>query len=569
MRRWRDWRLRRAPQGPPLSPPHSGSAAAARAPSLQQPPPIPLLLLAPMEGLADRPMRLALARLQRRAAARLAPADPRLDPPAVLAAQRAILVAAASASSSSSSSPGFDEACQEFIRVPGELPLGGRAQAVARGVCKAYRSDELGGTPLAAQLMGSDPGLMAAAASRLVSHRGATHVSTNCGCPANQVTGNGAGSSLLKNPRALNALVSRMSDTLRDGGGSPLLPPPLLSVKVRAGFDDASLFGDNALAARDGGAGMLVVHPRTKAQAYRGRADWSLVHRARLLLESPAPYSGGGGVSSSQHGSYDVPVVGNGDVVRAGDALALALSTGCGGVMVGRGSVQDPLLFLRVRAAFGAMVCLRESDSDSRWGYDEELLLEGGNGGDGDAVRRESRLLREACAAAGRALRFSSPLDDSHEQGGGGEAALIESFLRDYFALADAETRLRRGGGRGSAARAGGGAGAGAAGEEEGCGAAFESQGDDGGGHGGNSNNNNNERGRLGRLKSVIRYVFTGRPRLRAALEPLLRASPGGPGASDDVLDRACAAVREHWRDGGCDDGTPLVSHMSQSLSER
>jgi tRNA-dihydrouridine synthase C len=504
-----------------------------------------------MEGLADRPMRLALARLQRRATSRLIPtaADPRSeddgDGGAAAAARRALLLPDVA-----SSSPGFDEACQEFIRVPGTLPPGGRAEAVARGVCKAYRHDELGATPLAAQLMGSDNHLLSAAARRLAEHRNALHISLNCGCPANQVTGNGAGSSLLKDPKSLSALVASMSEALTQGVSAAAPPPPLLSVKVRAGFDDPSLFGDNVLAARDGGAGMLVVHPRTKAQAYRGRADWTLVDRARQLLEE-GPNGG------SNNSAYDVPVVGNGDVVRASDALALALSTGCSGLMIGRGAIQDPLVFLRARAAFGALVHLRDSGGFAVDDKDEALLFEG-NGGDGDAVRANSRLLREACVAAERALRFSPGDDDGN---GGGEAALVESFLRDYVALADAETRARRGGGRGSAARGGGGGGV------AGCGGGGFDESDEEAADTHNPSNNN-ERGRLGRLKSVLKYLFTGRPRLRAALEPLLRVSPS-PGASDAVLERACLAVREHWRDGGVDEATPMVDHFSSSPASR
>lgn len=520
-----------------------------------------------MEGLADRPMRLALARLQHRAAARLQQesAPSAYDtPPAALAARRALLSSLSPPSSSSSSSPGFDEACQEFIRVPGTLPPGGRPEGVARGVCRAYRHDELTmigdatttTTPLAAQLMGSDPALMRASARRLVLARGARHVSLNAGCPANQVTGNGAGSSLLRDPSGFARLVASMSEGMSeaasgkwDGGGrrrrrdaaDPLVlaaaakhrPPPLLSVKVRAGFEDASLFADNVLAARDGGAGAVVVHPRTKAQAYRGRADWALVDRARRLLEDA-----------------NVPVVGNGDVVRASDALALALSTGCGGVMVGRGAVQDPLIFLRARAAFAALVHLCDDGEGGGGSVDDNdaALLAEGNGGDGDAVRAQSRLVRDACAAGEQALRFA---------GDGGEAALIESFLRDYVALADADTRARRGGGRGSAGRGCGGGGDGDGdGSEEGDAVGATTTTTPTGG------DTSNERGRLGRLKGVLKYIFTGRPQLRAALEPLLRA-PFSPGASERVLERACAAIREFWQDGGGDADTPLVNHMS------
>lgn len=102
-----------------------------------------------------------------------------------------------------------------------------------------------------------------------------------------------------------------------------------LAVKMRSGFEDAGLFRDNLLAAQEGGAAFVTVHPRTKVQGYRGRADWSLIRLARDTLA--------------------VPVVGNGDVTTAERARALVEETGCQGVMIGRGAVQDPLLFRRVR----------------------------------------------------------------------------------------------------------------------------------------------------------------------------------------------------------------------------
>jgi tRNA-dihydrouridine synthase C len=114
----------------------------------------PALFLAPMENLADAAMRTALAA-----------AAPR----------------------------GFDEACTEFIRVPSKAT---HAAAVVRGVTAGYDACELApwGGALGAQIMGSDEALMAAAARRLVFELGAPRIDLNCGCPANSVTGNGAGS---------------------------------------------------------------------------------------------------------------------------------------------------------------------------------------------------------------------------------------------------------------------------------------------------------------------------------------------------------------------------------------
>lgn len=91
------------------------------------------------------------------------------------------------------SAGGFSEACTEFIRVPS---VAAQPAAAVRGITAGYRAAELApwGIPLGAQIMGSDPALLTAAARRLVFELGAPRIDLNCGCPANTVTGNGAGS---------------------------------------------------------------------------------------------------------------------------------------------------------------------------------------------------------------------------------------------------------------------------------------------------------------------------------------------------------------------------------------
>lgn len=99
------------------------------------------------------------------------------------------------------------------------------------------------------------------------------------GCPANVVTGNGAGSSLLRQPSQLQDLVAAMVSAV--GQQVPV------SVKMRSGFTDTSLFQDNLLAVQEAGAAFVTIHPRTKQQAYSGAADWSLIALAKQLLSIP------------------------------------------------------------------------------------------------------------------------------------------------------------------------------------------------------------------------------------------------------------------------------------------
>jgi tRNA-dihydrouridine synthase C len=249
----------------------------------------PPLYLAPMEGLGDRAFRRAL-----------------------------VLTVG-----------GVDQACTEFIRIPGVAPPteAHMVKAASRLTTAAYSSAELGTVPLAAQIMGSDPAFLAAATAHLAGSLGCRRVDLNCGCPANTVTGRGAGSSLLQTPGHLAACVSAMAAAAQAHGAQ-------VSVKLRAGFDDTSLLEENLRAAVDAGAQLITLHPRTRKQGYSGAADWSLVGRAVALL------------------SPGTPVIGNGDVVTAAKAQQLHLQTGCHGIMVGRGAAQDPLIFHRIRQAF-------------------------------------------------------------------------------------------------------------------------------------------------------------------------------------------------------------------------
>jgi tRNA-dihydrouridine synthase C len=106
------------------------------------------------------------------------------------------------------------------------------------------------------------------------------------------------------------------------------------TLKLRSGYDDDSLLRENLLAAQEGGAAFVTLHPRTRRQGYSGRANWKDIAIAVETL--------------------DVPVIGNGDVTSPERARALLFETGCAGIMVGRGAVQDPLVFRRIKAELRA-----------------------------------------------------------------------------------------------------------------------------------------------------------------------------------------------------------------------
>ena len=208
---------------------------------------------------------------------------------------------------------GFDEAVRDFLRVP--------MNAHVKSLSKVYSPDELSSIPLAAQIMGSDTTLMAAMAQELML-RGAPRIDVNCGCPSHTVTGRGAGSSLLKDPNLLFQVVQSVVHAVS-------IP---VTIKMRSGYDDISLFKENLFAAQESGVRYITLHPRTKVDGYGPPAKWDLIAEAKSLLK--------------------LPVVGNGDILTVADALTMLQTTKCDGLMIGRGSVVNPFIFHQIRAHF-------------------------------------------------------------------------------------------------------------------------------------------------------------------------------------------------------------------------
>lgn len=208
---------------------------------------------------------------------------------------------------------GFDEAVMDFLSVP--------KNAHVPSLSKKYQADELSPIPMAAQLMGSDPDLMAAMA-KAIEKRGAKRIDLNCGCPSNTVTGKGAGSSLLKDPNLLHAIAKAMTKAVS-------VP---VTVKMRSGYEDTSLFKENLLAAQESGISFLTLHPRTKLDGYGPPAKWELIAEAKSLLK--------------------IPVVGNGDILTVQDALNMLKQTKCDALMIGRGSIRNPFIFHQIKAHF-------------------------------------------------------------------------------------------------------------------------------------------------------------------------------------------------------------------------
>jgi nifR3 family TIM-barrel protein len=192
-----------------------------------------------------------------------------------------------------------------------------------------FEADE---SPRSIQLYGVDPAVVGAAVHMLASEDLADHIDLNFGCPVPKVTRKGGGSALPWR-RELFTDVVRSAVAAADG-----LP---VTVKMRMGIDSDHLtFREAGLRAQDAGVAHVALHGRTAADFYGGTADWDAIAELTALL--------------------DIPVLGNGDIWEADDALRMLATTGCAGVVVGRGCLGRPWLFADLAAAFaGSDVRLR------------------------------------------------------------------------------------------------------------------------------------------------------------------------------------------------------------------
>ena len=197
-----------------------------------------------------------------------------------------------------------------FLRVVPELGTGGCTPA---------------GVPVRPQLLGSDPDCLADNAAR-VAGMGADGVDLNFGCPAKVVNRHGGGAALLQDPELLFKIVQAVRRAVP--------PHQIVSAKMRLGFLDDSRAEDCALALEAGGAGEIVVHARTRADAYRPPAYWSRIADIGAVVRTP--------------------LVANGEIWTVQDALNCRTQSGCQQLMLGRGMVSYPGLAHAIRQSGGA-----------------------------------------------------------------------------------------------------------------------------------------------------------------------------------------------------------------------
>jgi len=221
------------------------------------------------------------------------------------------------------------------------------------------------------QLYGVDPKTIGEAVTMLVAEDRADHIDLNFGCPVPKVTRKGGGAALPWKQDLFGAIVR---SAVKAAGDVPV------TVKMRKGIDaDHLTYIDAARSARDAGIAAVALHGRTASDYYSGHADWSAIAALREAIT-------------------DIPVLGNGDIWSAADAIRMVRETGVDGVVVGRGCLGRPWLFADLQAAFDEFQ--RDPNSNAAINPVQPTL-----GEVAQAFKRHTELLTEFFEEEGRACR--------------------------------------------------------------------------------------------------------------------------------------------------------------------
>lgn len=238
-----------------------------------------------------------------------------------------------------------DSLFRRFVRRLGGCGLVMTELVSAEGLVRARRArrpqrtlDYLGFTPeerpIGAQLFGADPEVMAEAA-RLCQELGFDLVDINLGCPVPKVVRSRGGSALLRDLPLVGRILRRVRAALS-------IP---LTLKYRSGWDERELVAvEVARLAQDCGLEAVTLHPRTRAQGFAGRADWSRIAEVKSAV--------------------GIAVIGNGDVTAPEDALRMAAETACDAVMIGRAAASHPWIFRQLAELLATGAYERPAESD-------------------------------------------------------------------------------------------------------------------------------------------------------------------------------------------------------------
>lgn len=173
--------------------------------------------------------------------------------------------------------------------------------------------------PVGVQLFGSDPDIMAQIAAQ-VEQGECDFIDINMGCPVPKIVNNGEGSALLKQPKLVEEILTKMVKAV----DKPV------TIKIRKGFENGTSYAvEIAKIAESCGVSAIAVHGRTREQYYSGKADWDIIKDVKSAV--------------------GIPVIGNGDIFSAEDAKAMKEYTGCDGLMIARGARGNPWIFREIK----------------------------------------------------------------------------------------------------------------------------------------------------------------------------------------------------------------------------
>lgn len=190
--------------------------------------------------------------------------------------------------------------------------------------------------PMAVQLFGSEPEFFQKAAP-IAAQYDPFMIDINCGCPVPKVTGTGAGSALMKNPKRIGEIIK----SVKKATDIPV------SIKIRSGWDKSSINAvETAKIAEDSGVSAISVHGRTKDQMYSGKSDWSIVAEVKSAVS--------------------IPVFGSGDVTGALSCKKMYDETNCDLVLIGRGTYGKPWIFEEIKHYFETGELLPEKTFDEK-----------------------------------------------------------------------------------------------------------------------------------------------------------------------------------------------------------
>lgn len=221
------------------------------------------------------------------------------------------------------------------------------ARPLVEGRAKTLMLAEFGEneSPRSLQLYGVDPHYVGEAVKWLVGEGRVDHIDMNFGCPVPKVTRKGGGSAIPAKPRLLSKIVRA---AVQNAGEIPI------TIKFRMGIDETLLtYEDAGRIAEQEGCAAVALHARTAAQLYDGEAQWDAIARLKKHVRT-------------------IPVLGNGDIWEAQDALRMMRSTGCDGVVIGRGCLGRPWLFRDLADVFEG----REPQNPPTFGEVAEIAVE-------------------------------------------------------------------------------------------------------------------------------------------------------------------------------------------------